>query len=568
MTVSFLSVQPKAMKLKVSPRFPALLIGRTGIAVNKANGNYYLDLAYQDFPVSPVVPANQQVLVYDPVSGNYVTVPAVQFGGGISADAPLDGFAYGRQSITGTMQWSRVLPLVGGFLSGPLGINNAAMVGTESLHVTGPGGAGDAFAAIFDGANTASRNSVTIDNTAAASINNLASLSLRANTDTPQIRTLFRIDAAFSTIADATRTATVTWSAAATGVFSPIMQVVGKAITLQAGATLTLDSDPSAAKMAATKQYVDARAWQEVPQDAFIYGRTYGGSGPFAWAKTVPEAPSTGIIYGRQNGAWVAAGGTSAVPPRSYLAGLGLANNASFQTNFNIAAGLALDSTNTQMMALASSLVKTNAAFSAGNGGGSLDAALAVGWWHVFLIMNVSTSAVDVVCSQTATPASGPTNMPSGFTLFRRLGSLYNLAGNTWRPFVQLGDDFLWVAHIQDIASATQVPNISAFLVTLSVPPGVQVEAKFQIGLSPPTGGSNAVMVSALDEADQAPFAGAGGNYDATIYATSVAGFAVGRFQARTSTGGQIRLHATNAAAGSNWSLISFGYTDRRGRDA
>src|SRR3954462_8194688 len=102
MTVPFLSVTPRAIKLKVLPRFPAQLIGRAGIDVTKDSGNYYLDLDYTDFPVIGAVPAGATyALIFDPVAGTYARLPISLLGGGGGggiADAPSDGFTYGRNN--------------------------------------------------------------------------------------------------------------------------------------------------------------------------------------------------------------------------------------------------------------------------------------------------------------------------------------------------------------------------------------------------------------------------------------------------------------------------------------
>jgi hypothetical protein len=46
MTIPFLNVTPKSVKLKVSPRFPALLIGGPGVTVTKQNGNYTISVSF------------------------------------------------------------------------------------------------------------------------------------------------------------------------------------------------------------------------------------------------------------------------------------------------------------------------------------------------------------------------------------------------------------------------------------------------------------------------------------------------------------------------------------------
>ncbi|GAB9186059.1 hypothetical protein [Bradyrhizobium diazoefficiens] len=126
MTVPFLSVRPRAIKLKVLPQFPALLIGRNGIAIDKESGNYFFDLDYTKMPFSPVLPPNNVVAVYDPASGHFTNIPATQLGGGITTDAPLDGFTYGRNNAG----WARALDLaLGGTVTGNVTFSGTATFG-------------------------------------------------------------------------------------------------------------------------------------------------------------------------------------------------------------------------------------------------------------------------------------------------------------------------------------------------------------------------------------------------------------------------------------------------------
>lgn len=100
MTVPFVNVRPKAIKLKVLPHFPASLNGRNGIDVAKENGNWFVDLDYAKFlPAIPSAPASAVMLVWDEATNQYRLVPASS--GGIP-DAPNDGTQYGRQSLTWT----------------------------------------------------------------------------------------------------------------------------------------------------------------------------------------------------------------------------------------------------------------------------------------------------------------------------------------------------------------------------------------------------------------------------------------------------------------------------------
>ena len=107
------------IKLKVTPLFPARVVGGVGIGVDKTNGIYTLELDYADFapiislPTSP----NLYVLIYDNVLDQYMLVNESAFFG--IPEAPVDGNVYGRYDGT----WSPALPVTGGTLTGPLILN-------------------------------------------------------------------------------------------------------------------------------------------------------------------------------------------------------------------------------------------------------------------------------------------------------------------------------------------------------------------------------------------------------------------------------------------------------------
>ena len=79
-----MTLLPK-VKLKTVVAFPATAIGRTGIDVAKQNGNFYIDLAFGDFaPPVPGIPDpdNQNVLLWNKLSGLYTLTPIAFLGGG------------------------------------------------------------------------------------------------------------------------------------------------------------------------------------------------------------------------------------------------------------------------------------------------------------------------------------------------------------------------------------------------------------------------------------------------------------------------------------------------------
>ena len=94
------------LKIKTVVNFPASAVGRTGIDVERQDGNFYIDLAFADFapPVAGVTdPAHQNALLWNSLTGQYVLAPVSVIGaGGGVPEAPNDGTQYARQSLTWT----------------------------------------------------------------------------------------------------------------------------------------------------------------------------------------------------------------------------------------------------------------------------------------------------------------------------------------------------------------------------------------------------------------------------------------------------------------------------------
>jgi hypothetical protein len=92
-------------------------------------------------------------------------------------------------------------------------------------------------------------------------------------------------------------------------------------------------------------------------------------------------------------------------------------------------------------------LSETTATWSAGNNGALDTGTIAAStWYHVHVIKNPTTGAVDALVSLNP---SAPT-MPSRYTLSRRVGSLLTDSSKNWNAFVQFGDDFFWTTPKND----------------------------------------------------------------------------------------------------------------------
>jgi Pectate lyase superfamily protein/Right handed beta helix region len=102
-----MALLPK-VKLKSIPIFPSNIIGGVGIEATKANGAVTIDMAWNEFATQSVVPSSptNNVLTFDTATQTYVMIPSSLLGGAVAgiADAPIDGFQYGRQSAA----WTRI----------------------------------------------------------------------------------------------------------------------------------------------------------------------------------------------------------------------------------------------------------------------------------------------------------------------------------------------------------------------------------------------------------------------------------------------------------------------------
>lgn len=252
--------------------------------------------------------------------------------------------------------------------------------------------------------------------------------------------------------------------------------------------------------------------------------------------------------------------------PRSYIAGLGLSNNASDTANdIDIAVGFCRDSTNSYSMVLSSALTKrSDAAWAVGSGNGGMDTGSKPnnGTLHVWLIKRSDTGVVDVLFSISA---SSPT-MPSGYDIKRRIGSLRT--GATTAPifqFVQVGDDF----HYKDPTAVgldinVTAPGTSAVLRTLSVPAGIKVKAHMLVSTNNDTS-NDAVYLSDPDCTDIVPSNTASPLAHVSSYSRT-GDNPQGVVSVWTNTSNQIRSRHTASGASNDFRIQTIGWTDYRGR--
>lgn len=199
------------------------------------------------------------------------------------------------------------------------------------------------------------------------------------------------------------------------------------------------------------------------PQILALIAANYGPANP----PTIPNV--TGLVAA-----------LAAVTPglaQAAIVGMTLSNDGTTPlTKFGTAAGSARDSTNTTDLVLAAGMTKSiSAAWAAGTGNGCRDNASAYAinsYCHVFAIWATATpTAIEILTSSSAT---APT-LPSGYTKFRRVGSLLTDGSGNIRAFIQTGRRFEQTTAVVDIASSTTQTTTPVLRQLIGVPLGVKV---------------------------------------------------------------------------------------------
>jgi hypothetical protein len=254
--------------------------------------------------------------------------------------------------------------------------------------------------------------------------------------------------------------------------------------------------------------------------------------------------------------------------PRSYLAGLAIANNAGDATNdIDIAVGACRSLADTDNILLASALTKQlDAAWAVGTNQGmrATGAAIANGTYHIFAIKRPDTGVVDIAADTSVTGANIAANTNAAYTEVRRIASILR-EGGAIVGFVQDGDYFRRKATIQEVAATN--PGTSAVTATLAgVPTGLNLLADFSASWGGSAATTGYMFFSDLAANDEAAGAGRAHLYSSANGASSF-GPQAGQFSIRTNTSAQIRYRAS----GSDGSLTLFihtnGWIDTRGRN-
>lgn len=259
--------------------------------------------------------------------------------------------------------------------------------------------------------------------------------------------------------------------------------------------TLTLGGAPATALLQATSLTL---GWTGT------LGVSRGGLGQATTATADRYLKGTGTVWGTSSGAASGTGtcggvtfvktlNSDAAPTcdtpavaaaiKGHIFGLTTSNNGADPLNdIDFATGEAVsdDASSPRLMTLATAITKRlDASWAVGTNQGCLDGTESVAgtpdvstWYFLWTITRTDTSVVDVLCSESSSSPTYPTN----YTHKRLIGFVYNGSGGDIKAYTQVGNTWLWAIPTNDFSSAVQGTTALTHNLTF-VPPLLGVEA-------------------------------------------------------------------------------------------
>jgi len=249
--------------------------------------------------------------------------------------------------------------------------------------------------------------------------------------------------------------------------------------------------------------------------------------------------------------------------PRGFIDGIITENDtdADHDIKFNI--GKCRADTDDLTMSLTSALVKqidANWAEGSNQGGFPSGLGLAIDTWYHLFIIGKTDGTLDAGFDTSLTASNLIADAaPSGYSKYRRVGSVLTDGSSNIIGYSQKGDEFLWDAPPADIATAVQ--PITAVSYTLSTPDAVQTFAIQNYHVQAPAGA--AVYVTSLDQDDETADASVG---RASSRRGTTEQAVNGNIRTRTNTSSQVRVRSNQANTTINAATV--GWIDPRGKDA
>lgn len=257
--------------------------------------------------------------------------------------------------------------------------------------------------------------------------------------------------------------------------------------------------------------------------------------------------------------------GTKNTMPYGYIEGYTMQPDAGDPSHdIHIQTGAARDVTDTYGIRGGAITKQIDVDWVAGNNQGGFPSALTLSantWYHMFVIYNPTTNTVDAGFD-TSTSATNLLADATGYTAWRRIGSVLTDGSSNIIPYRQIGDMFLWVTPPADINGSitTTIANY-----TLSVPPDFVCRAIINFLTSLAANNPSPYIHSAY-VADQACSTAIGTSPQCTFrHTTASTTMGYGTMEVLTNTSKQIQ--AISNVAASNFGVVTLGWRDYRNSD-
>lgn len=261
-------------------------------------------------------------------------------------------------------------------------------------------------------------------------------------------------------------------------------------------------------------------------------------------------------------------------PGYGYLFGLETANNTSDATNdIDISAGVTVDNTTLGLITVAAMTKRLDANWApgSGNGGRYSGAAIANTTYHLWAVGKADGTGGDIYCDPSPDRATVLAHLNaetggSAYTNARRISPIVR-TGGAIKAFKQYGDRFVWSVPAVDVSITG--PGTSAVTATLTLPTGIVIEADVYMSIrADASDGPNAVLLTALTQADTTPAAGAGGICSLTTGTINAASddYNAAQFSVMTNTSAQVRYRFSKSDAFTIFTIATNGWRDTRGR--
>ncbi len=248
--------------------------------------------------------------------------------------------------------------------------------------------------------------------------------------------------------------------------------------------------------------------------------------------------------------------------PTGHIWGFTLSNGTDATNDINVAIGTCRSEGDTANIKSSTAFGKQlDVVYAAGGTtgsptGGRFDTSISDGTWHTFVISNGTT--VGCGFSKNLNP-TGEANYPSGYTEYRRIGSIVR-TGGAIKTFTQVGDFFQWNPPASDV----DVSNLGASDTNyaISVPLGLSVRAKLDCYITN-TGSVAHVRIDNPLLSSRGAVSDTIGNLG-NIRSTNTNLAIEGELDVYTDTSAQVRARAIGAST--ILKILTVGYNDARGR--